>query len=220
MEHGAGSQNQKPYSPLRAPCYHNMHVIDDETRRFGRLLHYAGVLATAISATAGYSLIHAPTLHAVAERSARIEELTLSLRNGPVVREQHQKVSEKLLEVTTRIAEVRQRVPPDASSGEFLKEVTKLASAVQLAINDFSPGKPQNKNGYAEMEVTLKGTGSFASICSFVDRLAKLRRLSKVKNLTLSAGDDSNNYPMTATLVIYFGLQSKDSQSVQGGHRG
>jgi hypothetical protein len=70
------------------------------------------------------------------------------------------------------------------------------------------------------MEVTLKGTGSFASICSFVDRLAKLRRLSKVKNLTLSAGDDSNNYPMTATLVIYFGLQGKDSQSAQGGHRG
>jgi Tfp pilus assembly protein PilO len=197
-----------------------MHVIDEETRRFGRLLHYTGVLATAVCATAGYSLTHAPTVQAVAERSARIEEITLSLRNAPVVREQHRKVSEKLHEVTTRIADVQRRVPPDANAGEFLKEVTQLASADHVAIKDFSPGKPQNKSGYAEMEVTLTGAGSFASICSFVDRLAKLQRLSKVKNLTLSAGDDSSNYPMTATLVIYFGLQGKDVQSAQEGRRG
>jgi Tfp pilus assembly protein PilO len=197
-----------------------MHVIDDETRRFGRLLHYAGVLAVVVSATAGYSLLHAPTLHAMADRSARVEELTLSLRNAPVVREHHRKVSEKLREVTTRIAEVQRRVPPDANAGEFLKEVTQLASAVQLAIKDFNPGKPQNKSGYAEMEVTLKGAGSFASICSFVDRLAKLKRLSKVKNIALSTSDTASEYPMTATLVIYFALPGKDEKSMTGGRRG
>ena len=197
-----------------------MHVIDDETRRFGRMLHYAGVLATVIGATAAYSLLYAPTVHAIAERAARIEELTLSLRNAPVVREQHRKVSEKFNEVTTRIADVQRRVPPDANAGEFLKEVTQIASAEQLAIKDFIPEKPQNRNGYAEMEVTLKGAGSFASICSFVDRLAKLNRLSKVKNLTLSAEDASGGYPMTATLVIYFGVQDSESRSGQEGRRG
>jgi Tfp pilus assembly protein PilO len=194
-----------------------MHVLDDETRRFGRLLHYAGVLATVVCATAGYSLVHAPTVQAVADRSARIEELTLSLRNAPIVREQHRKVSERLEEVTTRIAEVQRRVPPDANAGEFLKEITQLAGAVQLAIKDFNPEKPQNKGGYAEMEVTLKGQGSFASICSFVDQLARLKRLSKVKNLTLSASDSPSEYPMTATLVIYFALQGKDAPSPQEG---
>jgi Tfp pilus assembly protein PilO len=202
------------------PDVWDMHVIDDEARRFGRLLHYAGVLATAITAAAGYSLIHAPTMRAVAERSARIEEVKLSLENQPVVREQHRKVTERLQEATNQIAHVRQRVPAEANSGEFLKEVTQLASAVELAINDFNPGKPQDKAGYSEIEVTLKGTGSFASICSFVERLAKLKRLSKVKNLTVSAGDDSDNYPMTATLVIYFGLQGKTPQVSDGQRRG
>jgi Tfp pilus assembly protein PilO len=197
-----------------------MHVIDDETRRFGRLLHYIGVLATVIVATAGYSLLYAPTVHAIADRATRIEELTLSLQNAPVVREHHRKVSEKLQEVTTRIAEVQRRVPPAADAGEFLKEVTQLASAERLAIKDFNPEQPQNRVGYSEMEVTLRGTGSFASICSFVDRLAKLNRLSKVKNLTLSAGDTPSGYPMTATLVIYFGLQGKDTPSGQEGRRG
>jgi Tfp pilus assembly protein PilO len=156
----------------------------------------------------------------VTERASRIEELTLSLQNAPVVREQHQKVSNKLREVATRIADVQQRVPPDANAGEFLKQVTQLASAENVAIKDFSPGQPQSKGSYAEMEVTLSGSGSFASICSFVDRLARLKRLSKVKNLTLSASDDPNNYPMTATLVIYFGLKGKDVQATEEGRRG
>jgi Tfp pilus assembly protein PilO len=183
-------------------------------------LHYAGVLAIVVSATAGYSLVHAPTLHAVANRSARIEELTLSMKNAPVIRDQHAKVSEKLREVTTRIAEVQRRVPPHANAGEFLQEITKLASAEKLAIKDFSPEKPLAKNGYAEMEVTLKGAGSFASICSFVDRLAKLKRLSKVKNLSLSTSDTASEYPMTATLVIYFALQGKAVKSAEGERRG
>ena len=70
------------------------------------------------------------------------------------------------------------------------------------------------------MQVTLKGEGSFASVCAFLDRLNKLTRLSKVKDLTLSAGEDSPDYPMTATLVIYFALQGKDANSAQEDRRG
>ena len=188
-----------------------MHVIDEDTRRFGRLLHYAGVLATVMCATAAYSFLHAPTIEAIADTSARIEELKLSVQNAPVMRNQHRKVSETLSDVKARIAEVQRRVPRDADAGAFLKELTELASAEQLAIKDFQPDKPQSRNGYAEMEVTLKGSGSYASICKFVDRLSKLKRLSKVKNLSLSAGGEANDYPMTATLVIYFGLKGKEA---------
>lgn len=197
-----------------------MAILDEETRRFGRLLHYAGVLAAVVCAAGAYSCLYTPALQAVAIHSARLEELQLSLRNAPIAREQHQKVSAKLREVTTRIAQVQGRVPEVANAGEFLKEVTQLASAEKLAINDFSPEKPLAKNGYDEMEVTLRGTGTFASICSFVDQLSKLKRLSKVKNLTLSAGDGAAEYPMTATLVIYFGLKGHKPDAGQGGRRG
>jgi hypothetical protein len=63
------------------------------------------------------------------------------------------------------------------------------------------------------MQVTLKGAGSYASICTFFDRLAKLKRLSKVRNLTVSAEGDAAEYPVTATLVIYFALRSKEADS-------
>jgi Tfp pilus assembly protein PilO len=200
-----------------------MPIFDEELRRFGRLLHYAGLLATVLCAVAGYSLVHAPSIDAIANTSARIMELQMLIQNAPVMRIQHRTATDKLGEVTTRISEVQSRVPLDADAGEFLKQVTQLASAEQFAIKDFTPDKPQDRNGYAEMQVTLKGNGSYASICRFLDRLSKLKRLSKVKDLTLSAEGDANEYPMTATLVIYFGLRGKEAgaaQPPQEDHRG
>ena len=197
-----------------------MSVIDQETRRFGRLLHYAGVLATVVCTTIGYSFLHAPAVHEITETSAKIDELLQSVRNGPVMREQHRLVAEKLRDVTTRIANVQRRVPREPDGGEFLKEVTQLASEGKLAIKDFQPEKPETKTGYAEMQVTLRGQGSFGSICSFIDRLTKLTRLSKIKDLTLSAGEDATGYPMTATLVIYFGLRGNEAANAQEGRSG
>ncbi|MCI0334352.1 MAG: type 4a pilus biogenesis protein PilO [Planctomycetes bacterium] len=200
-----------------------MFALDDEIRRFGRLLHYAGVLAAVLCVAAGFSLVHAPTVDAIADTSSRIEELKLSIQNASIMRDQHRKVTDQLSEVTARIAGVQRRVPRDADAGEFLKEVTQLASEEQLVIKDFTPEKPEHRNGYAEMQVTLKGSGSYASICKFVDRLSKLKRLSKVKDLTLSAEGNANEYPMTATLVIYFGLRGKEADSTrspQENHRG
>lgn len=195
-------------------------VLDDDMRRFGRMLHYGGVLVTVLCATAAYSLLHAPTVDAIMETSIRIEEMKLSAQNAPLLREHHQKVSSKLAEVERRIAAVQARVPNDADAGAFLKAVTQLASEEKLAIRDFQPEKPVSKPGYAEMEVTLNGEGSFRSICSFLDRLATLSRLAKVKSLTVSAAEDSNEYPMTATLIIYFGISNTAGSQPEAVRRG
>jgi Tfp pilus assembly protein PilO len=197
-----------------------MQVIDERTRRFGRLLHYAGVLVMVICTTAGYSFLHAPAVQSIVETSNRIDELLLSVQNAPIIREQHRLVSAKLDEVTTRIAKVQQSVPQTADEGEFLHQVTQLAEADKLAINEYHPEKPETKVGYAEMQVRLAGQGSFESICTFVDHLNKLDRLSKIKDLTLSSETDATEYPMTATLIIYFGLSGNDAKLAEGGRSG
>jgi Tfp pilus assembly protein PilO len=197
-----------------------MHIIDEDTRRFGRLLHYAGVLATVICTTAGYSFLHAPAVHEIAETSARIDELLESVRNGPITRQHYRIAEDKLRSVTTRISDLKRRVPSEADAGAFLKEITRLAEGDQLAIKDFDPEKPEMKPGYGEMQVTLKGQGSFGSLCTFLEQLTRLTRLSKITDLTLSAGDNPAEYPMTATLVIYFGLRGTADASAPEGHRG
>jgi Tfp pilus assembly protein PilO len=197
-----------------------MQVIDAETRRFGRLLHYAGVLVMVICTTAGYSFLHAPAVRSIVDTSNQIDELMLSVQNAPIIREQHRLTSAKLDEVTSRIAKVQRSVPIMADEGKFLDQLSKLASAEKLAIKDFQPDKPEAKSGYAEMQVKLSGAGTFGSICAFVDHLNKLDRLSKIKDLTLSSETDATEYPMTATLVIYFGLSGNDAEPAQGGRSG
>jgi Tfp pilus assembly protein PilO len=196
------------------------HVLDDDLRRFGRLLHYGGVLLTVVCATAAYSLLYAPTVKAIFDTSTHIEEVILSVKNAPLIRAQHEKISTKLGEVERRIADVQNRVPADADAGQFLKEVTRIASEEQLSIRNFQPEKPAEKKGYAELEVTLKGEGTFASICRFFDRLTKLSRLSKVKSLTVTAMDGTDEYPMSATLIIYFGIKPTADGSSEGVRRG
>jgi Tfp pilus assembly protein PilO len=197
-----------------------MQIIDEETRRFGRLLHYAGVLVMVVCTTAGYSFLHAPAVHSIVETSNQIDELMLSVENAPIIRQQHRLVSAKLEEVTTRIANVQRRVPQAADEAEFLHQVSQLASEEKLSIKEFNPEKPETKNGYVEMQVRLTGEGSFGSICKFVDHLNKLARLSKIKDLTLSSETDATEYPMTATLVIYFGLSGNDAEPAQEGRSG
>lgn len=197
-----------------------MHMIDSETRRFGRLLHYAGLLLTVVSVAMFYSFVHVPMTQATADVMVRIEEVLLSAENAPLIREQHSKVLDTLQDVTAQIAEVQRRVPREADAGGFLKEVTKVANAERLTIKDFQPEKPMVGNGFAQMRVTLKGQGSFASICSFFDQLSRLTRLSKVQDLTLSAGEHASDHPMTATLVIFFALQEAAAKSAQEGRSG
>jgi Tfp pilus assembly protein PilO len=196
------------------------HILDAQTRRFARILHYSGVLAMVASIAASYSLLHVPILSDTQRTQEKIEELSLSVENAAAIREQHQKVSERLSVVKQTITTVQQRVPREADSGQFLEEVSRIASEEKLTIKDFEPGTATERNGYAQMEVTLSARGRYVSICTFFERLAKLTRLSKVQHLELTASGNAIEYPIKATLIIYFGLREKDAKGATEVKRG
>jgi Tfp pilus assembly protein PilO len=196
------------------------HILDVQTRRFGRVLHYAGLLAMVVGMTASYSWVHAPVLKRTAKTEEKIQELTLSIQNAGVIREQHQRVSDRLATAKQQIATMQKRVPIEADSGQFFDDVSRIASEENLSIRDYAPAKPLIKQGYAQMEVTVTGRGNYASICTFLDRLANMTRLSKLQNLSLTASGNATEYPMTATLIIYFGLRGKEVESTKEVKRG
>jgi Tfp pilus assembly protein PilO len=188
------------------------HILDAETRRFARILHYTGLLVLVACVTCSYSLLHAPIIHDTEKTIEKIEELSLSVENAAAIHEQHQKISERLATVKNQIATMKQRVPSEADSGKFLEEVSRIASEEKLTIKNFEPGKAMEKNGYAELEVSLSARGTYTSICTFLDRLSNMTRLSKLQNLTLTSAGSATEYPMSATLIIYFGLRAKDAK--------
>ncbi len=195
-------------------------ILDAQSRRFARILHYTGVLLLVVCVTVSYSLLHAPIIRDTERTIDKIDELSLSIENSAAIHEQHVKISERLAAVKAKIAKVVERVPDEAASGQFLEEVSRIASEENLTIKSFEPGKAQEKTGYTQLEVTLAGKGTYQSICTFLDRLSGIARLSKLQNLTLSSTGNSPEYPMNATLIIYFGLGGNDTKKTPEVKRG
>jgi type IV pilus assembly protein PilO len=188
-------------------------VIDDETLRFGRLLHYAGAAIVLIASALAYNWFYAPMEADILDTEMKIDALAVSEQNAPVIRREHARLTSRLQEIEARYSALERRVPLNAEAGSFLKHVSEIASQEQLTISSFQPAQSVPTSGYAAMEVMLDGKGTFASICRFFDRLSKIQRLSKVKDLTVSVDPQSADYPMKATIVIYFGLQGENDAS-------
>lgn len=198
----------------------NRDVLDPETRRFGWLLHCAGFVLVLIFGSVGYTLVYERAEGSIVELAATIQELRLSVQNAPTIRRTHEQLTQRLEGLKSDMAALQQRVPREADAGKFLRQLTDIADDEALEINNFQPDKPTNKEGFTELEVTLTGQGDFKSICTFFDRLNKLSRLSKVKSLNISASEAADKLPMSATLVIYFGLRGSDQAKSEEVRRG
>ena len=188
-------------------------AIDDESRHFGRLLHYAGLAVVLVCGAFAYAWLYAPVESEIFGTMMKIEELALSRQNAEVIRREHARLSGQLQDIEARYAALERRVPLNAEAGSFLKQVSAIAHEENLAISNFQPAQSVVGEGFTAMEVMLDGKGSFKSICSFFARLSAIKRLSKVKNLSISIDAQSEAYPMQATIMIYFGLQGEEAES-------
>jgi Tfp pilus assembly protein PilO len=184
-------------------------VLDDDTLRFGRLLHYAGLAVVLVCGAVAYTWLYEPVENNILDTQMKIEELAISRQNATVIRREHARLTSQLHEIKSRYLALEERVPINAEAGRFLKHVSEIAQEEHLAISNFQPAQSIPGDGYTAMEVLLEGKGTFKSVCSFFDRLAQIQRLSKVKDLSLGIGLDEDGYPMQATIVIYFGLESE-----------
>ena len=158
-------------------------------------------------------LAYAPTNRNIQDTTALIDELKQSVQNAPVIRREHEQASQNLQAVTQRLQKLRsgcRRTPRRGNSSDKSRKSPRSSTSPSAI---FNRRERPTRDGYAEMEVALTGKGSFESIAAFFDRLSRLPRLSKVKSLTLSTGSTPNEYPMKATLVIYFGLQDADTKT-------
>ena len=186
-------------------------VLDAETLRFGRLLHYVGLAIVLVLAATTYHWFYTPMEVDILDTEMRIDALVVAGQNAAAIRREHARLSSLFQEIEARYSALENRVPLNAEAGGFLKHVSEIAQEERLVITNFQPSQSVKGDGYTAMEVMLDGKGSFKSICSFFERLSKIQRLSKVKNLSVSVDPQSDDYPMKATIVIYYGLKGNEA---------
>jgi Tfp pilus assembly protein PilO len=192
-------------------------AFDDETLRFGRLLHYAGLAIVLVTVALAYQWFYSPVEAEILDAAMQIDALDVAQKNAGVILHEHERLTSHLQEIEARYSALEQRVPLNAEAGSFLKHISELADEEQLEISNYQPADVMMPgNGYAAMEVMLDGKGNFHSICRFFDRLSKIQRLSKVKDLSVSVDPLSEAYPMKATIIIYFGLKGEIDKANAG----
>jgi Tfp pilus assembly protein PilO len=196
-------------------------AFDDETLRFGRLLHYAGLAIVLVTAALAYHWFYSPVEADILDAEMKIDALDVAKNNFNVILREHERLTSHLQEIEARYAALEERVPINAEAGGFLKHISEIAGEEHLEISNYQPADVTIPgNGYAAMEVMLDAKGNYQSICRFFDRLSRIQRLSKVKDLSVSVDPLSDDYPLKATIIIYFGLKGEIDRAGEEVKRG
>ena len=121
-----------------------------------------------------YSLVHCPIeLRGEAQRD-RINKLQVELNDNSNVYATNRKLKSTLGDLQEQIDTIRRRVPNEPLEAQFLSDATTIAEEERLDIIDFHRQAIDNFADYSEVEVVIRGQGSYDSICRFLDRVNKL----------------------------------------------
>lgn len=185
---------------------------DNPTARLkmlGWLLHGAGLVTLLAAGYAVYCLAHLPLAkksEACADRIAVVDGL---LDNSEEIRAAHSRFKDSLAEIRRRADALRQRIPDRPCETEFLEQMNEAANKEGLEIRDYRRGAVTVKDTHSQLEVHVQCVGSYPKTCRFLDRLARLPRISTVEKVTINSDSSVEAYPVDLTLRLYFGVKKK-----------
>jgi Tfp pilus assembly protein PilO len=194
---------------------------DNPTTRLkllGWCLHAAGLLILGAAGYAAYCLAYLPLVKQEQNCVARMAEMDGLLRESEKIRGAHARFKGSLTEVRDRASALRQRIPDKPCETEFLEQMNQAANDEGLEIRDYRRGAVTVEDAHSLLEVHVVGAGSYAEICRFLDRLARLPRISTVKKITVTSDSAAEAYPFDLTLRLYFGAQQSSEDKGKASH--
>jgi len=176
----------------------------------GWALHAGGIAVVVVAIAVFYKFVYCQ-LH---ERSVadyeRAEQLQLLLASSSQVQRVQRPLREELSKLELEVAAIRGRLPDTFDKTAFVREVCEAADATALQVLDYRLSAPQLGPSFSSTEVSLVCTGSFASICRFLQEIDQLARVTEISKLDLASEINSDEYPFQVTFVLYYGAKSHD----------
>ncbi len=176
----------------------------------GWALHAAGcaLVLLVVGASYGFGFAQFASQHEI--NVIRTGQLNDLLSTAPVVHQQHQVQREKLKKITQQADAMHGRLPSTIRKEEFESTVKKIANEVNLSLENTQWSAPKVTANHSSAEITVNGTGSFASIAKFLKKINQLTRITKVSKLKVESAPDSTRYPFQITFTLVYGVESHD----------
>ncbi|MEO2030220.1 MAG: type 4a pilus biogenesis protein PilO [Fuerstiella sp.] len=115
--------------------------------------------------------------------------------------------------MTQRLEKVTALIPHNPENSLFLEQLAKLAEDSVLNIQNFRPGPPEENDRIQRIRVQLAGEASYESICTFLEGLRSLPRLTHVSMLHIDPRTATGTYPLQMELSIFFAADSDSAKT-------
>lgn len=179
-----------------------------DLRRYGALLHGAGLAVAAVLCLGYFLAVRQPLLSARAEIDRRIADSRRQLDKADLIRQQHAKLNDSLRE-SERLADlVRRSIPQQPQTPQFLGAITTMAEQQEMSIRDFAVGEVFERDTHHEVAVSFASTGDYASICRFIDQLAQMPRVVTFQRVSVESEVDEGVHQIQLSLLLPFGIKT------------
>lgn len=194
-----------------------MRIIDEGDKQpIGWALHAAGAAAVALVFGVYYCFVYQGLAISEESDSKRIDQLTLLLSESAAIQRENHRLQQVLDTLEASVAEIRKRLPHELRQEEFATDLSRVAESVGLQVEGLHWGSPEVTTAYAQTEIEVDCSGSFASFCQFIDEVGQLTRITDVAQLRLEADTESANHTFQVSFVLYYRVAASDSDKNDG----
>ncbi len=85
----------------------------------------------------------------------------------------------------TNMLNLRAKFPNTADEAEFLQQLSEMAVATGVSIGDFRPGGISKLTSCKTLELKIRGTAPYASLCRWLAGLSELPRVVRLSQLSV-----------------------------------
>ena len=126
-------------------------------------------------------------------------------------------------EVKRLFAEASVLLPQKKEIPSLLTNISALGTNSGLNMARFAPGNERKKEFYAEIPVSLKITGPYHNIGTFLYEVSKLDRIVAATNISLGSPKEQRGEMLlssTINLITYRFLEASEIAAAQAGNKG
>lgn len=117
-----------------------------------------------------------------------------------------QKLDEELATLSARIAATAARVPETAEESQFLDQITQLATDAGVELDDYQRLGTTTLPTHSTTTIGIKCHSEYANLCTFLDAVAHLPRLTTVSRLRIVVVTPGKPLQVELQYVLYHGI--------------
>lgn len=152
----------------------------------------AVVWCISLTAVAAFSYlgIIAPQRERILVLRAQYQTELQQIKTVEAYVQKHPDPEQHLRELNLKVERIDAKLPNQPEIGGFLKETEQLAKQSGIAVAGIKPLATRNKDGYREILIEFKVSGTYVNLLEFMKKLEDARRFNSVVNVNIQAKEE------------------------------